>query len=69
MTDPTAHHFEVSTTDAQRLHELLDRAEAELRQLPQRVAGILVTRHSPGSYSIQLSNDVPYGEIHERIIS
>lgn len=28
--------------------------------------GILVTRHAPGSFTVELSNDVPFGLILER---
>jgi len=62
-------HVEVLVTDPGRLHELLDDAETALRQMPQRVAGILVTRHDPSRYTLSLSATVPFGETREQILS
>lgn len=64
-------HLEVRVTDPSRLHELLDHAEAELRQVALSVgcAGILVTRHNPRRYTIALSDAVPFGETREQILS
>lgn len=70
MRTPTPEHLEVLVTDAHRLNELLDHAETELRQvaMPHRVAGILVTRHDPGRYTLALSETVPFGETREQIL-
>ena len=64
-------HVEVRVTDPGRLYGLLDDAEAALRQIamPQRSAGILVTRHDPGRYTLALSGTVPFGETREQILS
>ena len=71
MLTQTAEHLEVLITDPRRLYELLDTAEAELRRvaMPERFAGILVTRHDPRRYTLTLSDTVPFGETHEQILS
>ncbi|WP_028266017.1 hypothetical protein [Arthrobacter sp. MA-N2] len=71
MRSQTAEHLEVLVTEPARLYELLDDAEAMLRQvaLPQQSAGILVTRHHPGRYTLALSAAVPFGETREQILS
>jgi hypothetical protein len=69
MRTQTAKHLEVLVTDPGRLHELLDDAEAALRQMPQQFAGILVTRHDPRRYTLSLSATVPFGETREQILS
>jgi hypothetical protein len=63
--------LEVLVTEPGRLHELLDDAEAVLRQvaMPHGCAGILVTRHDPGRYTLALSDTVPFGETREQILS
>ena len=63
--------LEVRITEPGRLNELLDHAEAVLRQAatPDRFAGILVTRHDPGRYTLALSTSVPFGETREQILS
>jgi hypothetical protein len=65
-----AEHLEVLVTEPVRLHELLDDAEAALRETAMhcRTAGILVTRHAPGRYTLALSDAVPFGETHEQIL-
>jgi len=60
---------EVLVNEPGRLYELLDNAEAVLRQRPQRFAGILVTRHAPDRYTLALSDTVPFGETREQILS
>ncbi|MFF1832547.1 hypothetical protein [Paenarthrobacter sp. NPDC058040] len=60
---------EVLVTDPWRHDEMLDHAEAVLRQKPQRFAGILVTRHQPGRYTLALSDSVPFGETREQILA
>lgn len=61
--------LEVLVNEPSRLYELLDDAEAVLRQRPQRFAGILVTRHAPDRYTLALSDTVPFGETREQILS
>jgi hypothetical protein len=71
MRSQTAEHVEVLITESGRLYELLDDAEAMLRQvaLPQQIRGILVTRHDPHRYTLALSDTVPFGETREQILS
>jgi hypothetical protein len=69
MRNQAENQVEVLVTDAGRLHELLNDAESRLRQKPQQFAGILVTRHEPGRYTLALSNAVPFGETRELILS
>ena len=61
--------LEVLVTPPGRLDEMLDHAEAVLRQIPQRRAGILVTRHDFFRYTLALSDAVPFGETREQILS
>ena len=69
MHSQAAEYVEVLVNDPVRLYELLDDAEAVLRQKPQRFAGILVTRHAPDRYTLTLSDAVPFGETRELILS
>jgi hypothetical protein len=71
MPHHSAAHLEVLVTEPGRLHELLDDAEAVLRQtaIRQRASGILVTRHDPGRYTLALSDTVPFGETREQILA
>ncbi|MCI0142649.1 hypothetical protein KNN17_13805 [Arthrobacter bambusae] len=69
MRSQTAEHVEIHVSDPARLYELLDDAEASLRQMPQQFAGILVTRHDPFRYTLALSDAVPFGETREQILS
>ncbi|AMM34500.1 hypothetical protein SA2016_3843 [Sinomonas atrocyanea] len=64
-------HLEVVVAEPGRLQELLDEAEAVLRQaaMYQRSCGILVTRHNPGRYTLALSDAVPFGETREQILA
>ena len=61
--------LEVLVSEPSRLYELLDNAEAVLRERPQRFAGILVTRHAPDRYTLALSDTVPFGETRELILT
>ncbi len=71
MGSHTTEHVEVLVTRPGQLNELLDDAEAVLRQAAraQRCAGILVTRHDPGRYTLQFSDTVPFGETWEQTLS
>jgi hypothetical protein len=64
-----AEPLEVLVNDPSRLNELLDNAEAALRQKPQKLAGILVTRHEPGRYTVALNESVPFGETRELLLA
>jgi hypothetical protein len=67
----TIEHLEIVVTEPGRLYELLDDAEVMLRRqaVPECLAGILVTRHSPGRYTLALSDTVPFGETREQVLS
>jgi len=54
------HAREVDQTLNSRVHELQTRA------LAQRTAGILVTKHAPGRFTLELSHDVPFGYTYEK---
>jgi hypothetical protein len=71
MPSHAIEHVEVLVTDPRRLYDLLDDAESELRQAasPECCAGILVTRHNPGRYTLMLSETVPFGETREQMLS
>jgi hypothetical protein len=69
MSSHAAEYVEVLVNDPVRLYELLDDAEALLRRAPQQFAGILVTRHDPGRYTLTLSDTVPFGETRELALS
>ncbi|MDJ0358213.1 hypothetical protein [Paenarthrobacter sp. PH39-S1] len=63
--------LEVLVTEPGQRYELLDEAEARLRQvsMSQRCAGIMVTRHDPSRYMFELSATVPFGETWEQTLS
>lgn len=71
MRSQATEHLEVLVTEPGRLYELLDKAEAVLRQVAvtQRRDGILVTRHDFGRYTLELCDTVPFGETRERTLS
>lgn len=71
MRSQATERLEVLVTEPGQLHELLNDAEAVLRQvaMAQRRAGILVTRHDPGRYTFELSDTVPFGETREQTLS
>jgi hypothetical protein len=60
-------HVEVKVKARGHLPRLLAEAEATLiaTACTSGGAGILVTRHSPGHYTLALSKDVPFGETRE----
>jgi hypothetical protein len=69
MRSLSAEPLEVLVNEPSRLYELLDNAEAALRQRPQCHAGILVTRHEPGRYTVALNESVPFGETRELLLA
>ena len=71
MHSQATKHLEVLVTEPGRLYELLDDAEAALRQVATShcYSGILVTRHDPSRYTLALSDTVPYGETREQLLS
>jgi len=61
MASQATGHLEVLVTDPGQLYDLLEDAEAALREvaLPECCAGILVTRHNPGRYTSRLATRFP----------
>ena len=64
-TGPTYH---ITADVPQLIAERLDAAEksAQERAIREGNLGILVTRHGPTSFTVNLSPDVPYGITQER---
>jgi hypothetical protein len=60
-------YLEVIAHDPVTLENDLNAAEAIARELAmqERLHGILVTRHHHTTYTVALSNEVPYGQTHE----
>lgn len=71
MRSQTTEHVEVLITEPGQLDELLDNAEAALRQAArcQPFAGIVVTRHDYNRYTLTLSDTVPFGETREQTLA
>ena len=71
MLSQTPERLEVHVTEPGQRYELLDDAEATLRQvaLAHRHAGIMVTRHDPSWYTFTLSDTVPFGETWEQTLA
>ena len=71
MRSQTIEQLEVLVPTRDQLHDLLNNAESALRQVAmvQRSAGILVTRHHPGRYTLSLNDTVPFGETWEQSLS
>ena len=60
--------YHVTADEPQLIAQRLDAAEklARERALMEGNLGILVTRHGPTSFTVNLSPDVPYGITQER---
>lgn len=58
----------VTTIDRQSMDAELDAAVAAVREqsIIDRQQGILVTRYAPGSFTVELSDEVPFGLTLER---
>lgn len=58
----------VTAVDRESMDLKLDAAVAEVREHALRGGrkGILITRHAPGSFTVTLSEEVPYGLTQER---
>lgn len=67
MHSQSSEYLEILVTEPRRRDEMLNEAEAALRQVAvtQRTRGILVTRHDPARYTLELSDKVPFGQTHE----
>lgn len=68
MSSQTIESLEVLVDRPEELYELLNEAEALLRQtaMAHGRAGIRVTRHDPARYTFELSDTVPFGETWEQ---
>ncbi|BCW05838.1 hypothetical protein [Arthrobacter sp. NtRootA1] len=62
--------IDIKVTNPAALDEQLDNAHQSLQALAlhTRTHGILVTRHAPGRYTVQLSDQVPYGITQQRML-
>lgn len=62
--------IEVVVSDGRELNGLLDKAVDTLiaTALERKKNGILVTRHDGSRYTVELTDEVPYGLTHERSI-
>lgn len=71
MRSQTIERLEILVTQSDQRDGLLNDAEAKLRQVAmnQGCAGILVTRHNSGRYTLVLSETVPFGETWEHTLS
>lgn len=71
MQTQSIEQVEVLIPTPAQLHDLLNDAEAMLRQvaMAQRCSGIMVTRHHRGRYTLSLDHTVPYGETWEQTLS
>ncbi|MCX2750329.1 hypothetical protein OOZ51_21340 [Arthrobacter sp. MI7-26] len=71
MSGQQVEQVEVLISEPALLHEWLDDAEALLRQVAtvKGLFGILVTRHHPGRYTLELSESVPFGESREQSLA
>lgn len=71
MRSQATEHIEVLVTEPGQLDDLLDKAEAALRQTARcdASAGIVVTRHDHNRYTLTLSDTVPFGETREQALS
>ena len=66
-TDPATVH-EVMATDRATLERHLDHAEMLARKeaMKTRRGGVLITRHSLNSFTVEVSEAVPYGLTREQ---
>lgn len=68
MAETAFEKIEVVVNHARELDHALNSRVRELqkRALARGTAGILVTKHAPGRFTIELSHDVPFGYTHEK---
>lgn len=72
MTERIHDKLEVVVHDAGTLDHALNSSLLELQSkalAEGRTSGILVTKHAPGRFTLELSNDVPFGYTHEKVSS
>lgn len=67
MRPPIDFPIAVTATDRASMERRLDEAVAGAREqaMRDRRQGILVTRHSPGAFTVSLSDLVPFGLTRE----
>ncbi len=67
-TATTALDLAVTATDRDSMDLQLEAAVTEVREraIQEGRKGILITRHAPGSFTVALSDEVPYGLTQER---
>lgn len=65
----TPHCLSVLATTRSEADEKLDASIQQLRAVAQEnpVRGILVTKHGPGRFTVELNDGVPYGETWESV--
>lgn len=71
ITTTTGLTYHVTADEPQLIAEYLEAAEKSARERALREGnhGILVTRHGPASFTVNLSPDVPFGITQERDLS
>jgi bisphosphoglycerate-independent phosphoglycerate mutase (AlkP superfamily) len=65
----TPHRLSILATTTSEADEKLDASIQQLRALAQEnpVQGILVTKHGAGRFTVELNDQVPYGETWESV--
>lgn len=60
--------LEITVDDARKLEQALNDGVERLQAAARKEGkdGILVTRHLPGRFVLELSTEVPFGYTHER---
>jgi hypothetical protein len=69
MSDLILDKLEVVVHDAKTLDHALNYSlrELQVKALAEgKTSGILVTKHAPGRFTLELSEDVPFGYTHEK---
>ena len=68
MTGAVVGRTEVLIHQARERDQAIDAAvrRLQVQALSQGTSGILVTRHAPGRFTVELSSDVPYGYTYEK---
>ena len=67
----TPHRLSITATSRSEADEKLNASIYQLQAMTQEspFRGILVTRHGPGHFTAELSDQVPYGETWESVQS
>jgi hypothetical protein len=61
--------LDIRATTTSEAHDKLNVSIRQLQALAQQnpVRGILVTKHGPGRFTVELTDQVPYGETWESV--